>query len=162
MFCCEFCEISKSIFFAEYLWVTAPAFLFSGVLFSYFIMMIIEGIPLFYIKFAVDQRFRQSGIGSWEKMHPALKYWKWIGVSCVIISGMLCIYYVAVITWRFLYLFVSFTTTLPWSPEKCSGYGSYWSLTFFQINSMQGMQGIRNFRPYMEKSMFWHALHSVS
>jgi len=91
-------------------------------LIPYFIMMVIEGIPLFYIEFAVGQRFRRSAMGCWKKIHPALYG---VGVSCMVISGILCIYYVAVIAWSFYYLFVSFTSTLPWSPENCNGWKEY-------------------------------------
>ncbi|XP_057312121.1 sodium-dependent neutral amino acid transporter B(0)AT3-like isoform X2 [Hydractinia symbiolongicarpus] len=91
-------------------------------LIPYFIMMVIEGIPLFYIEFAVGQRFRRSAIGCWSKMHPALKG---IGISCMVISTMLCIYYVAVIAWSFYYLFASLTSKLPWRIEKCPRYDEY-------------------------------------
>ena len=85
-------------------------------LIPYFIMMVIEGIPLFYIEFAVGQRFRRSAIGCWKKMHPALMG---VGISCVVISMLLCIYYISVIAWCFYYFFVSFTSKLPWRLENC-------------------------------------------
>lgn len=91
-------------------------------LIPYFIMMIIEGIPLFFIEFAVGQRFRRSAVGCWSKIHPALMG---IGISCMVISAMLCIYYIAVIAWSFFYLFASFTSELPWRIENCPGYVKY-------------------------------------
>jgi len=91
-------------------------------LIPYFIMMVIEGIPLFYIEFAIGQRFRRSAPGAWARIHPALKG---IGISCIIISILMCIYYVCVIAWSFLYLFVSMTDKLPWTIENCPRYSEY-------------------------------------
>lgn len=97
--------------------VISYCFSFIGAfLIPYFIMMIIEGIPLFFIEFAVGQRFRRSAVGCWTKIHPALMG---IGISCMVISAMLCIYYIAVIAWSFFYLFSSFTSQLPWRIENC-------------------------------------------
>ena len=79
-------------------------------------MMVIEGIPLFYLEFAVGQRFRRSAVGCWKKIHPALMG---IGVSCIVVSFLLCIYYIAVLAWCFYYLFVSLTSKLPWRLENC-------------------------------------------
>ena len=91
--------------------------MFSGAfLIPYFIMMVIEGIPLFYIEFAVGQRFRRSAVGCWKRIHPALTG---VGTACIVISMLLCIYYISVIAWCFYYFFVSFTSKLPWRVENC-------------------------------------------
>ena len=85
-------------------------------LIPYFIMMVIEGLPLFYIEFAIGQRFQRSAIGCFKKIHPALTG---IGISCIVISVLLCIYYVAVISWCFYYLFISLTSSLPFQMSNC-------------------------------------------
>ncbi|XP_065675972.1 sodium-dependent neutral amino acid transporter B(0)AT3-like isoform X2 [Hydra vulgaris] len=95
-------------------------------LIPYFVMMIIEGFPLFFIEFAIGQRFRRGAIGCWSKIHPALLG---IGISSLIISFLLCIYYIVVIGWSFYYMFVSFTKTLPWRKEDCPDYGAFKNLT---------------------------------
>jgi len=97
-------------------------------LIPYFIMMVIEGLPLFYIEFALGQRFQRSAIGCFQKIHPALMG---IGVSCVVISVLLCIYYVAVISWCFYYLFISFTSNLPFQKSNCPKYDAYVNMTSF-------------------------------
>ncbi|XP_012561513.2 sodium-dependent neutral amino acid transporter B(0)AT3 isoform X1 [Hydra vulgaris] len=91
-------------------------------LIPYFIMMVIEGIPLFYLEFAVGQRFRRSAVGCWKKIHPALTG---IGISCIVVSCLLCIYYVAILAWCFYYLFASLTSKLPWQLENCPQYLEY-------------------------------------
>lgn len=86
-------------------------------LIPYFIVMVLEGMPLFIIEYAVGQRFKRSAVGCWSTIHPALRG---IGVASMVLSAFLCIYYVAVIAWSFYYLFVSFTSSLPWEKSNCS------------------------------------------
>ena len=87
--------------------------------------MIIEGIPLFMIEFAIGQRFRKTAILAWKEIHPALFG---IGISCLAVSFMLCIYYVIVLSWCVYYFFMSFQEVLPWSKEKCVNYKPYQNL----------------------------------
>lgn len=84
--------------------------------------MIIEGIPLFIIEYAIGQRMRKSAVNCWKNVHPSLTG---VGVSCVIVSFMLCIYYVVVIAWCLYYMFLSFTSTLPWRKADCPQWNSY-------------------------------------
>lgn len=92
-------------------------------LIPYFIFMIIEGLPLFFIEFAIGQRFRTSSVGSWGRLNPALRGLGW---SCIVVSFFLCIYYVVVLAWCIYYFFMSFTSTLPWDgKETCINYHQY-------------------------------------
>jgi len=91
-------------------------------LIPYFVMMVIEGLPLLLLELAVGQRQRTSGVGVWVNLHPALKG---IGISAMMVSMFLCLYYIVVIAWCFQYIFASFSTILPWSPKKCNRYGEY-------------------------------------
>ena len=107
-------NINVKFYYEEY--EVSLFFLIGAFLIPYFTMMVIEGIPLFYLEFVVGQRFRQSAVGCWKKIHPALMG---IGISCIITSFLLCIYYIVVIAWCFYYLFVSLTSKLPWRLENC-------------------------------------------
>ncbi len=84
--------------------------------------MIIEGLPLFFIEYAIGQRMRRSAILCWKNVHPSLTG---IGVSCIVVSFMLCIYYVVVIAWCVYYMFISFTKTLPWEKSNCPQYSAF-------------------------------------
>ena len=84
--------------------------------------MIIEGLPLFIIEFSIGQRFRKTAIMAWKEVHPALFG---IGISCLVVSFMLCIYYVIVLSWCVYYFFMSFQTNLPWSKKNCINYQPY-------------------------------------
>eukprot|EP00794_Sanderia_malayensis_P007057 gene7057-7849_t len=94
-------------------------------LIPYVIFMIIEGLPLFFIEYAIGQRMRRSSISCWKNVHASLTG---IGISCVVVSFMLSIYYVVVIAWCFYYMFVSFTKLLPWDKSLCPRYSEYQSL----------------------------------
>ena len=65
---------------------------------------------------------RKSAVNCWRNVHPSLTG---VGVSCVIVSFMLCIYYVVVIAWCLYYMFLSFTSTLPWRKADCPQWNSY-------------------------------------
>jgi len=88
----------------------------------FFIFMVIEGLPLFFIELGIGQRLRKVGLTAWNDIHPALQG---IGIACVIVSFMLCIYYVIVITWCSFYFFVAFTKKLPWTQDSCPRYHDY-------------------------------------
>ena len=87
--------------------------------------MVIEGLPLFFIELGMGQRFRKVALTAWHDIHPALQG---IGVACVIVSFMLCIYYIIVITWCSYYFFISFAKKLPWAKDACPRYNEYMTL----------------------------------
>jgi len=94
-------------------------------LIPYVIFMVIEGLPLFMIEFAIGQRFRKTAILAWKEIHPALFG---VGLSCLAVSFMLCVYYVIVLSWCVYYFFMSFQTNLPWSQKNCVNYKPYQNL----------------------------------
>ena len=80
--------------------------------------MFIEGIPLMLLEFAIGQKMRSTAVRIWKDIHPALFG---VGIGCLMVSLLLCMYYVIVIAWCLLYLFISMTKDLPWESEKvCS------------------------------------------
>lgn len=88
----------------------------------FFIFIIIEGIPLFFIELGVGQRFRKTAVEAWRGMHKGLTG---IGISCMITSMLLCLYYIIVITWCVYYAFLSLTSELPWQKKNCENYDIY-------------------------------------
>lgn len=97
----------------------------------YIIFMIIEGLPLFFIEFAVGQRFRASSVSAWRRISPSLRGLGW---SCVVISFMLCIYYCVVLGWCTYYFFMSFNSELPWSVEKACIYHKQYETIMSNLN----------------------------
>lgn len=84
--------------------------------------MLIEGIPLFVMEYALGQRMKQSAVRVWNNVHPAFFG---VGIGCVMVSFAMCLYYIVIITWCVYYFFVSFTSNLPWKLENCPGYAPY-------------------------------------
>ncbi|GFS23256.1 sodium- and chloride-dependent glycine transporter 1-like [Elysia marginata] len=87
-------------------------------LIPFFFFLFLCGIPLFYLEVCLGQFSGISSMFVW-KMCPLFKG---LGYGMVIVSGMACIYYNAVLSWVIYYLVNSFQTQLPWS--RC---GHWWN-----------------------------------
>ncbi|KAM6893358.1 sodium- and chloride-dependent transporter XTRP3 [Xenentodon cancila] len=83
-----------------------------GFLIPYLLMLILEGVPLFYMELAIGQKMRLGSIGAWSAISP---YLGGIGLASVITSLYLCLYYNIINAWSFWYLFHSFQSVLPWA-----------------------------------------------
>ncbi|KAJ8273170.1 hypothetical protein GJAV_G00098420 [Gymnothorax javanicus] len=82
-----------------------------GFLIPYLIMLVVEGVPLFYMELAIGQKMRLGCIGAWSTISP---YMGGVGIASVVISVYLCVYYNVIVAWAFWYLFHSFQAVLPW------------------------------------------------
>ncbi|XP_065204180.1 sodium-dependent neutral amino acid transporter B(0)AT3 isoform X2 [Planococcus citri] len=93
-------------------------------LIPYFIMLAIEGIPIFYLELAVGQRLRKGAIGVWNEVSP---YLGGIGISSAVVSFNVALYYNTIIAWCLFYFVQSFQSELPWTtcPNKFLPNGSY-------------------------------------
>ncbi|XP_022906490.1 sodium-dependent neutral amino acid transporter B(0)AT3 isoform X2 [Onthophagus taurus] len=81
-------------------------------LIPFFIMLILEGIPLFLIELGIGQKMRLGSLGVWNTIHPWLGG---IGISSCLVTFFVALYYNVIITWCFYYLFNSFQNPLPWA-----------------------------------------------
>ncbi|MBN3305528.1 S6A20 protein, partial [Amia calva] len=81
-------------------------------LIPYMIMLVVEGIPLFYMELAIGQRMRLGSIGAWSSISP---YLGGLGIASVVTSTYLAVYYNVINAWAFWYLFHSFQSVLPWA-----------------------------------------------
>ncbi|XP_076334048.1 sodium-dependent neutral amino acid transporter B(0)AT3-like [Tachypleus tridentatus] len=86
-------------------------------LIPYFIMLALEGIPLFFLELAVGQRLRKGAIGAWNLVSP---YMGGIGVTSAVVSFNVALYYNTIISWCLFYLGRSFQFPLPWA--ECPRY----------------------------------------
>ncbi|KAK3789631.1 hypothetical protein RRG08_050073 [Elysia crispata] len=80
-------------------------------LIPFFFFLFLCGIPLFYLEVCLGQFSGISSMFVW-KVCPLFKG---LGFGMVIVSGMACIYYNAVLSWVIYYLINSFQSQLPWS-----------------------------------------------
>ncbi|XP_062385549.1 sodium-dependent neutral amino acid transporter B(0)AT1 [Sardina pilchardus] len=78
----------------------------------FLILLVLEGIPLLHLEFAIGQRLRSGSVGVWRSIHPCLAG---VGVASMMVSFMVGMYYNTIIAWVMWYFFNSFQDPLPWS-----------------------------------------------
>lgn len=81
-------------------------------LIPYFIMLFLQGLPIFYLELAIGQRLRKGAIGVWSQVSP---YLGGIGISSAIVSYIVALYYNLIIAWCLIYFLHSFESPLPWA-----------------------------------------------
>ncbi|XP_077075385.1 solute carrier family 6 member 16b isoform X2 [Siphateles boraxobius] len=85
----------------------------------YVVLMVLVGVPLFFLELAAGQSIRQGSIGVWRHISPKLVG---IGYSSCVVCFFVALYYNVIIGWSIFYLGNSFQYTLPW--EKCPTEGN--------------------------------------
>lgn len=78
----------------------------------YWLMLFIQGLPIFYLELAIGQRLRKGAIGVWNEVSP---YLGGIGIASAFVSFIVALYYNTIIGWCIIYLFHSVESPLPWS-----------------------------------------------
>ncbi|XP_055603109.1 sodium-dependent dopamine transporter [Uranotaenia lowii] len=78
----------------------------------YGVMLIVGGIPLFYMELALGQFNRKGAITCWGRLVPLFKG---IGYAVVLIAFYVDFYYNVIIAWSLRFFFASFTSQLPWT-----------------------------------------------
>lgn len=78
----------------------------------YAIALMVVGIPLLMLEFAVGQKMQQGAIASYKKLHPAFSA---LGIFPVFSAFIIVSYYTVVIGWSLLYLLASLR--VDWSED---------------------------------------------
>ncbi|CAL1584453.1 unnamed protein product [Knipowitschia caucasica] len=78
----------------------------------FLILLVLEGIPLLHLEFAIGQRLRKGSVGVWRSINPHLTG---VGIASLMVSFMVGMYYNTIMAWILWYLFNSFQNPLPWS-----------------------------------------------
>ncbi|CAD7088920.1 unnamed protein product [Hermetia illucens] len=81
-------------------------------LIPYCVMLLLGGLPLFYMELALGQFHRCGCLSIWKRICPALKG---VGYAICLIDIYMGMYYNTIIGWAVYYLFASFSYTLPWT-----------------------------------------------
>ncbi|KAM3858647.1 sodium-dependent neutral amino acid transporter B(0)AT3-like [Diretmus argenteus] len=81
-------------------------------LIPYLIALVFEGLPLLYLELAIGQRLRMGSIGVWNSISPFLGG---VGISAMVVSFLVCLFYNALMAWILWYFFHCFQDPLPWS-----------------------------------------------
>lgn len=85
----------------------------------YILLMLVVGIPLFFLELAAGQAIRQGSIGVWKYISPRLSG---IGYSSCVVCFFVALYYNVILAWSLFYLGNSFQSPLPW--EQCPVEGN--------------------------------------
>ncbi|XP_075993122.1 sodium-dependent neutral amino acid transporter B(0)AT2 [Genypterus blacodes] len=80
----------------------------------YVFLLLIIGVPLFFMELAAGQCIRQGSIGVWKHISPKLAG---IGYSSCMVCFYVALYYNVIIAWSLFYMGNSFQYPLPW--EQC-------------------------------------------
>ncbi|XP_020514533.2 sodium- and chloride-dependent GABA transporter ine isoform X1 [Labrus bergylta] len=78
----------------------------------YLIMLVLCGLPLLFMEFAIGQYTRIGPVHALAKICPLLKG---VGLATVIISFVYSTYYNVLMSWALYYLFNTFGASLPWT-----------------------------------------------
>lgn len=78
----------------------------------FLILLVLEGIPLLHLEFAIGQRLRKGSVGVWRSINP---YLTGVGIASLMVSFLVGMYYNTIMAWIMWYLFNSFQDPLPWS-----------------------------------------------
>uniref|UniRef100_A0A8D3BGM8 Transporter n=1 Tax=Scophthalmus maximus TaxID=52904 RepID=A0A8D3BGM8_SCOMX len=91
-------------------------------LIPFLILLVLEGMPLLLLEFAIGQRLRKGSVGVWRAISP---YLTGIGIASMLVSFLVGLYYNTLIAWIIWYLFNSFQSPLPWTqcPLNDNGTG---------------------------------------
>ena len=88
--------------------------LFAGVTFliAYLTMLLVSGLPLFFLELALGQYAGKGPLKVFGRMAPIAKG---LGYGMLFISFLVVIYYNLIIAWTIYYTFAGFTSELPWT-----------------------------------------------
>ncbi|KAI7798619.1 hypothetical protein IRJ41_009958 [Triplophysa rosa] len=88
----------------------------------FLILLVLEGIPLLHLEFAIGQRLRKGSVGVWTAINP---YLAGVGISAMLVSFLVGVYYNTIMAWVMWYFFNSLQHPLPWSqcPVNANGTG---------------------------------------
>uniref|UniRef100_A0A672YG51 Transporter n=1 Tax=Sphaeramia orbicularis TaxID=375764 RepID=A0A672YG51_9TELE len=77
----------------------------------YVFLLLVVGVPLFFMELAAGQSIRQGSIGVWKHISPKLAG---IGYSSCVVCFYVALYYNVIIAWSLFYMGNSFQYPLPW------------------------------------------------
>lgn len=80
-------------------------------LIPYTIMLALAGLPLFFLECSIGQFASLGPVAVWR----IVPLFQGVGITMVLISGLVSIYYNVIVAYSLYYLFASFNSYLPWA-----------------------------------------------
>ncbi|GAB0098904.1 Transporter [Sergentomyia squamirostris] len=115
-------------------------------LIPYCIMLLLGGLPLFYMELALGQFHRCGCLSIWKRICPALKG---VGYAICLIDIYMGMYYNTIIGWAVYYLFASFSSELPWT--SC---GNEWNTpNCSRVTNLSIINGTSPAREFFERKV---------
>ncbi|XP_030634287.1 sodium- and chloride-dependent GABA transporter 2-like [Chanos chanos] len=99
----------------------------------YVLFLFTCGIPLFFLETSLGQYTSQGSITCWRKICPLFEGLGYGSQVVVLYTG---VYYIIILAWAFLYLFNSFSATLPWASCR-NNWNTEHCVEFSQDNSTE-------------------------
>ncbi|MEO0824379.1 MAG: sodium-dependent transporter [Cyanobacteria bacterium J06635_15] len=84
-------------------------------LIPYLVALLLVGIPLLMLEFAIGQKMQQGAVGTFKRLHPRSQG---IGLAAVLSGFLIITYYAVVMAWTVIYLFASFRTSWSQNAEQ--------------------------------------------
>ena len=140
-------------------------------LIPYAIMLALAGLPLFFLECSLGQFASLGPVSVWR----ILPLFQGVGITMVLISVFVAIYYNVIIAYSLYYLFASFQSVLPWAncsswaDENCSrtpivtgcnvsiGAGEmFMNISWVNTNNLTCLNGSEVFRPgQLPSEQYW-------
>ena len=114
-------------------------------LIAYLTMLLVSGLPLFFLELALGQYAGKGPLKVFGRMAPIAKG---LGYGMLMITFLVVIYYNLIIAWTIYYTFAGFTSELPWT--YC-GNGSLTSQDCFQRDQAMQCANASNYQ-----DTFWN------
>ncbi|XP_059396281.1 sodium- and chloride-dependent creatine transporter 1-like isoform X2 [Carassius carassius] len=80
-------------------------------LIPYLLMVVVGGVPVFFLEIALGQFMKQGGVATWN----IVPLFKGLGLASMVIVFFCNTYYIMVLVWGLYFLAHSFTSPLPWA-----------------------------------------------
>ncbi|CAI2348451.1 unnamed protein product [Caenorhabditis sp. 36 PRJEB53466] len=98
-------------------------------LIPYSIMVLLTGVPLFYMELCLGQYYRKGAITTWGRICPLFKG---IGYCVILTAFYVDFFYNVILAWGLHYLYTSFSFNLPWAScnntyNSAACYEPHWS-----------------------------------
>ena len=114
----------------------------------YLIALLVLGVPLLILEFAIGQKLQKGAVDAFKTVHHKLAG---IGIGSLLAAFMVVVYYAAVMAWSLVYLINSFQPSLPWAADS----SAYFFTGVLQLSEGVGMLGGINWTLFAALALVW-------
>lgn len=119
-------------------------------LLPYLIALVLIGVPMLMLEFAMGQKMQQGAIGACRKLHSSFSG---LGIFALFTAFIICTYYVVVMAWCLLYFLASFSVKWGNDPK------SFFFQNVLQVSDSVNTIGGINFPVLLALLAVWIAIY---